>query len=133
MRVYVYYASGLTPRSQGSPPQPFLKVFNGTQPENIRTTRDVNVGSTLEPEFYAAFELTAVLPGQSRLHVEVWDYQVLQETQARTASIDHAHLHQPRPPPLFLASRSHPALSPRATCYPPHRPTVPSICHLRLT
>jgi len=88
VRVFVYYANGLTPRPNGGSPQPFLKVYNGARAENIRTTRDTNVGQTLEPEFYSAFELTAVLPGQSRLHVEVWDYQVLTEKQIGGTTID---------------------------------------------
>ncbi|KAL1498830.1 hypothetical protein AB1Y20_014132 [Prymnesium parvum] len=88
VRLFIYYATGLTPRQGGAPPQPFLKVYNSNRVENIRTTRDTNVGTTLEPEFYSAFELTAVLPGQSRLHVEVWDYQVLKETQIGGTTID---------------------------------------------
>ncbi|KAL3916049.1 MAG: hypothetical protein SGPRY_006983 [Prymnesium sp.] len=65
-----------------------MRVYNGNRVEDIRTTREMNVGTTLEPEFYAAFELTAVLPGQSRLHIEVWDYQVLSETQIGGTTID---------------------------------------------
>tara|TARA_B110001452_G_scaffold264206_1_gene266845 strand:- start:238 stop:4518 length:4281 start_codon:yes stop_codon:yes gene_type:complete len=88
IRLYVYTARDLTARSNGEEPQPFLKVFNGAEAHQIRTTRDKPVGSTLNPELYSSFELSAYLPGQSQLHVEVWDYSVFSETQIGETVID---------------------------------------------
>ena len=70
IRLYVYTARDLTARASGDEPQPFLKIFNGTEAHQIRTTRDKPVGSTLNPDFYSSFELSAYLPGQSQLHVQ---------------------------------------------------------------
>ena len=36
-----------------------------------RSTRDRPIGATSEPDFYTSFELSAILPGESMLHVEV--------------------------------------------------------------
>ena len=71
VRVYVYTAHGLRTKASGEKPQPFLKVFNGLAPEQVHTTRDRPLGSTLSPEFHASFELSADLPGESLLHVQV--------------------------------------------------------------
>ena len=86
VRVYVYSAQGLAPRPNGSHPQPFLKVYN--VPERVRTTRDTATAPGLDPDFYSSFELSALLPGQSRLHIEVWDYQLLSETLIGETIID---------------------------------------------
>ena len=77
VRVFVYTAQGLAPRSNGAHPQPFLKVYNVS--DRVRTTRNVATAPSLDPEFYASFEVAALLPGQSRLHIEVWDYELLSE------------------------------------------------------
>ena len=71
VRVYVYTAHGLRTKASGEKPQPFLKVFNGLAPEQVHTTRDRPLGATLSPEFHASFELSADLPGESLLHVQV--------------------------------------------------------------
>jgi len=86
VRVHVYTAQGLSPRSSTQNPQPFLKIYN--VPDRVRTTRDTASPPTLEPEFYRSFELAALLPGQSRLHLEVWDYQLLSETLIGETIID---------------------------------------------
>ena len=39
-------------------------------PDRVRTSRDTAVAPSLDPEFYASFEVAALLPGQSRLHIE---------------------------------------------------------------
>ena len=52
---------------------PFLKVYNVEGQE--RTTRDIALPPSLEPDFYQSFELSAILPGQSRLHLEVCEIQ----------------------------------------------------------
>ena len=39
-------------------------------PDRVRTRRDTAVPPSLDPDFYESFELSAMLPGQSRLHVE---------------------------------------------------------------
>ena len=74
VRVYVYTAHGLRTKATGEKPQPFLKVFNGLGEQQTRTTRDRPLGSTLSPEFHASFELSAYLPGESQLHVQVCDH-----------------------------------------------------------
>jgi hypothetical protein len=71
VRVHVYGATSLAPRAGGKEPEPFLKVYNVEGQE--RTTRDIALPPSLEPDFYQSFELTAILPGQSRLHLEVCD------------------------------------------------------------
>jgi len=86
VRVYVYSAASLSPRANGGTPQPFLKVYN--VPDRVRTTRDTAVAPSLEPEFYSSFEIAALLPGQSRLHIEVWDYQLLSESLIGETIID---------------------------------------------
>ena len=86
VRVYIYSARGLSPRANGNHPQPFLKLYN--VPDRVRTTRDTAVPPSLDPEFYSSFEIAALLPGQSRLHVEVWDYQLLSETLIGETIID---------------------------------------------
>ena len=72
VRVHVYGATSLAPRAGGKEPEPFLKVYNVEGQE--RTTRDIALPPSLEPDFYQSFELSAILPGQSRLHLEVCDY-----------------------------------------------------------
>ena len=74
VRVYVYTAHGLRTKSTGEKPQPFLKVFNGLGEQQTRTTRDRPLGSTLSPEFHASFELSAYLPGEAQLYVQVCDH-----------------------------------------------------------
>jgi hypothetical protein len=69
VRVHVYGATSLAPRAGGKEPEPFLKVYNVEGQE--RTTRDIALPPSLEPDFYQSFELSAILPGQSRLHLEV--------------------------------------------------------------
>lgn len=86
VRVYIYMATGLTPRNNGSHPQPFLKVYNVL--DRVRTTRDTATPPSLDPEFFASFELAALLPGQSRLHLEVWDYTLLAERLIGGTTID---------------------------------------------
>lgn len=86
VRVYVYNASGLSPRNNGSHPQPFLKVYNNL--DRVRTTRDIATPPSLDPEFFASFELAALLPGQSRLHLEVWDFTLLSERLIGGTTID---------------------------------------------
>ncbi len=88
IRLYVYTAHNLSVRANGELPQPFLKVFNGTEQHQMRTTRDKPLGSTLNPDFWSSFELSAYLPGQSQLHVQVWDYSVWGETQIGGTVID---------------------------------------------
>ena len=46
------------------------------------------MGATLDPDFYHSFELPARLPGQSQLHVQVWDYNVLVERMIGETVID---------------------------------------------
>ena len=67
---------------------PFLKVYNGTEDHQIKTTRDKPVGNTLSPEFWTSFEIAAMLPGQSQLHIEVWDYTLLAENLIGGTTID---------------------------------------------
>ena len=86
IRLYVYSAARLSPRHNGQYPTPFLKVYNVDGRE--RTTRHIPIPPSLDPEFYQSFELSALLPGQSRLHVEVWDFQLLSETLVGTTIID---------------------------------------------
>ena len=87
-RVHVYWCTNLTARADGKPPAPFLKVSNGTKSHQIKSTVNRPVGNSLNPEFYTSFELTAVLPGQSQLHVEVWDYTLLREILIGGTTID---------------------------------------------
>ena len=86
VRVHVYDARGLAPRPSGALPQPFLKVYNA--PGRVRTTRDTATPPSVDPEFYASFEVSALLPGESRLHIEVWDYQLLQENLLGATVVD---------------------------------------------
>ncbi|KOO35615.1 c2 domain containing protein [Chrysochromulina tobinii] len=86
VRVHVYGATSLAPRAGGKEPEPFLKVYNVEGQE--RTTRDIALPPSLEPDFYQSFELSAILPGQSRLHLEVWDYQLLSESLLGKTVID---------------------------------------------
>jgi len=86
VRIHVYSAASLAPRQGGKPPEPFLKVYNVEG--NERTTRDIALPPSLEPDFYQSFELSATLPGQSRLHLEVWDYQLLSENLLGKTVID---------------------------------------------
>ena len=106
VRVYVYTAHGLRTKASGEKPQPFLKVFNGLTEQQTRTTRDRPVGSTLSPEFHASFELSAYLPGESQLHVQVRDHSartmcvcvcvcvcVCIHTHAHAHAHAHVHVH----------------------------------------
>ena len=112
VRVHVYGATSLAPRAGGKEPEPFLKVYDVEGQE--RTTRDIALPPSLEPDFYQSFELSAILPGQSRLHLEVcgmsgggvlmpipsmqalttapgpqvWDYQLLSESLLGKTVID---------------------------------------------
>ena len=52
VRLHVYSAVNLTPRSSSDPPQPFLKVFNGEDQLQRKSTADKPVGATLDPDFY---------------------------------------------------------------------------------
>ena len=49
VRVYVYFAQGLSPRANGDHPQPFLKVYNVL--DRVRTTRDTATPPSLDPDF----------------------------------------------------------------------------------
>jgi len=86
VRVFIYGAQNLSPRPNGKEPQPFLKVYN--VPDRVRSSRDTATPPSLDPEFYSSFEVAALLPGQSRLHVEVWDYQLLSESLIGETIID---------------------------------------------
>ena len=86
VRIHVYGATALAPRAGGKSPEPFLKVYNVEG--NERTTRDIALPPSLEPDFYQSFELSATLPGQSRLHIEVWDYQLLSESLLGKTVVD---------------------------------------------
>ena len=88
MRVHVYWCTNLTARADGKPPAPFLRVSNGTKSHQIKSTVHTPVGNSLQPEFYTSFELMAVLPGQSQLHVEVWDYTLLSEVLIGGTTVD---------------------------------------------
>ena len=98
IRVHVYTAERLAPRPNGKPPEPYLKVYNRIGHE--RTTRDIPTPPSLDPDFYASFELAAVLPGESRLHIEVWDFQLLSQTllgQVQSAARPRVRASRPRP------------------------------------
>ena len=87
VRVHVYWATNLSVREDGKAPAPFLKVYNGTAAHQIKTTRNKS-GNTTNPEFWTSFELAAMLPGDSQLKIEVWDYTILREMLIGGTTID---------------------------------------------
>lgn len=114
VRVHVYRAHGLPPRADATPVEPFLKVYNGMDAHHSRSTRDRPIGATPEPDFYSSFELSAILPGESMLHVEardlgcdlgcdltarfhaapsaqVWDYSIFGDRMVGATTIDLEH------------------------------------------
>ena len=77
VRVHVYWATNLSSRADGKTPAPFLKVYNGPGDHQVKTGKIM--GNNANPEFWWSCELSAMLPGQAILHVEVWDYTILRE------------------------------------------------------
>ena len=65
VRIHIYWATNLSSRQDGKPPAPFIKVYNGTAGNQIKTGKVQ--GNTINPEFWSSFELAAMLPGQARL------------------------------------------------------------------
>jgi len=86
IRVHIYCAQGLSPRPNGQPPTPFLKIYNVEGRE--RTTIDIPTAASLDPDFYYSCELAAVLPGQARLHLEVWDFQLFTQVLIGKTIVD---------------------------------------------
>jgi len=71
LRLYVLTGTKLVPRDSGGASDPYLVVRVGKEK---RTTRNDYIANTLEPGFYHSFEIPLVLPGPSRLEIEVWDW-----------------------------------------------------------
>merc|ERR1719319_2033089 len=71
LRLYVLNGTKLVPRDSGGASDPYLVVRVGKQK---RSTRNDYLANTLEPGFYATFEIPLELPGPSRLEIAVWDW-----------------------------------------------------------
>ena len=88
VRLHVYRAHLLRQRRDGQPPQPFVRVSNGPDQMQTQSTRDQPAGATLEPHFYASFDLPAILPGDSTLSIELLNYSLFGDTVIGGTRID---------------------------------------------
>eukprot|EP01083_Nonionella_stella_P294532 1001194_1 len=70
MRLYVLKAYRLTPKDRGLSSDPYLRIRLGN---TVMSTRKRFFPNSLDPEFFESFEIPCVVPGDAKLHVEVWD------------------------------------------------------------
>eukprot|EP00164_Ancoracysta_twista_P019656 GFYU01034692.1.p1 GENE.GFYU01034692.1~~GFYU01034692.1.p1 ORF type:complete len:120 (-),score=46.60 GFYU01034692.1:32-391(-) len=74
VRVYLLNGLNLAPKDDGGASDPFLTLKLGK--ENI-DDKENKLEETLQPEFYRSFEMKCLLPGPSRLTVDVYDWDIL--------------------------------------------------------
>ncbi|KAJ3448836.1 c2 calcium-dependent membrane targeting [Anaeramoeba flamelloides] len=74
VRVYVLRGMQLVPKDANGSSDPYIVVSNGKKKENIINDRDNYKKETLRPNFYQCFELPCVLPGNSELKIQVFDW-----------------------------------------------------------
>ncbi|KAJ6247531.1 c2 calcium-dependent membrane targeting [Anaeramoeba flamelloides] len=74
VRVYVLRGMQLVPKDSNGLSDPYIVVSNGKKKENIINDRENYQKETLRPNFYKCFELPCIIPGNSELKVQVFDW-----------------------------------------------------------
>jgi len=112
VRLYALEATDLTAKD-GKTSDPFLRV----KLANSQQDTDKHM-KTLTPEFYQRFDLTCKIPGDSMLHLEVWDWDKFGSNDLiGTAVIDlesrwfSNHWHDNEVKPIEHVSLMHPSSS----------------------
>eukprot|EP00003_Mantamonas_plastica_P023874 TRINITY_DN4363_c0_g1_i1.p1 TRINITY_DN4363_c0_g1~~TRINITY_DN4363_c0_g1_i1.p1 ORF type:complete len:910 (+),score=331.98 TRINITY_DN4363_c0_g1_i1:865-3594(+) len=77
IRVYVLYANSIVPMDSNGKADPYVTMWNGTGEKNKINDKENGCMETLTPQFFKMYELDAVLPGNSELHIELYDYDMI--------------------------------------------------------
>jgi len=85
LRLYVLQGHKLVPADSGGSSDPYLIVKTG---KTKISTRDSYLANTLEPGFYQAFEIPVTMPGDSKLTIEVWDWDGIGDDMIGRTEID---------------------------------------------
>ena len=94
VRVYIVKGRNLQPVGGGLS-DPYVRIRLGKQYINDMENHQV---STTDPDFFQAYELDALIPGQSTLQIELRDYQRTLMGKEVYAPAHRADDHRPRGP-----------------------------------